>query len=78
MRIAGYAVAAIILLLSSCRTNPLVEPFDVFVNYTGGPYIEEKLRDDLALGRKSEEFVNAKHLELLALRELIKEAKGEP
>jgi hypothetical protein len=78
MRIFGYIVLiAVVLLLSACATNPLVRPMDVFLNETGGPYMEARLAEDLATRRRDEAFVRAKLLELEALRALIKEAKGE-
>jgi len=78
VRKLSYAILVlVILLLVGCNTNPLLRPMDVFLNETGGPYMEEKLAEDLASGRRDEAFVTAKRLELEALRALIKEAKGE-
>jgi len=74
-------VAVVILILSSLTgcvsTNPLVGPFDTAINVTLGPYVEERLEAELAAGTKNEAFVNAKKLEIMALRQLILEAKGE-
>jgi len=66
----------LILLTAGCSTNPLVRPFDTAMNKTIGPYCEKKLDEDLKDGKASEAFVKAKKLEIRALRELIKEAKG--
>jgi hypothetical protein len=71
-------VAAVLMLLTACNsTNPLIGPFDTAMNYTLGPYIEERLDAELIAGTKDEDFVKAKRLELQALRALILEAKGE-
>jgi hypothetical protein len=65
------------LIFCSCSsTNPLVQPFDVALNETLGPYIESKLMEDLDAGKRDISFVTAKRLELEALRALVKEAKG--
>ena len=78
MRTTSYVMlVAALLLLTACATNPLVRPFDTAVNETLGPYVEAKLAEDLASGKKDESFVKAKRLELQALRALISEAKGE-
>jgi hypothetical protein len=71
-------VAAVLMLLTACNsTNPLIGPFDTFLNVTGGPYIEEKLVEDLANGRLDETQATCRRLELQALRALLLEAKGE-
>ena len=78
MRTINIAIVTIIiLLLTACNTNPLLRPFDTAINETLGPYVEEKLTEDLESGKRSEAFVTAKRLEIQALRELIEEAKGE-
>lgn len=78
MRRISYTglVSAVLLLMTACQTNPLVGPFDTAMNETLGPYIEEKLQEDLESGKRDEDFVEAKRLELQALRALIKEAEG--
>lgn len=66
----------VILLGSGCATNPLLGPMDTALNRTIGPYCERKLAEDLAAGSVTPAFVKAKRLELQALRELVKEARG--
>lgn len=74
---ATIVIFILLVLLSGClSTNPLVGPFDTAMNTTLGPYVEQKLREDLEAGKVSEAFVRAKRMELRALRALLKEAKN--
>ena len=70
-------VLALSSLMGCVSSNPLVGPFDTAINTTLGPYVEEKLDEDLKSGARDESFVRAKRLEIMALRQLIIEAKGE-